>query len=246
MSTARGKRGQTNRASHFGVLSGPVNTKLLVRNTLGDRRVRRIKSLRTRMSAKLRLGPWRRPGIEKLDVLLADSLSWPQGGTFIELGGNDGLQASNSFLLEQELGWRGILIEPIPELAAEAARNRPSATVICAAASSSARCEVIPMHYEDLVSKVASGANAVMVATTTLSTIIDQVAHGKAPDLLSIDVEGHELEVITGLDLERHRPKWILVETDNPEAVGNVLSDYKYVKQLSFHDYLFKFSPSTS
>ncbi len=222
------------------VLSTLVNTKQLVRNTLGDRRVRRIKSFRTRLSSKLDVGPWRRPGLGELDVTLAEAIGRPQGGTFIELGGNDGFQASNSFLLERELGWRGVLIEAIPELAAEAQRNRPRATVVCAAASSSTRCAIIGMEYEDLTSKVLSNAGGVMVATTTLSTVIDDVMGGSAPDLLSIDVEGHELEVITGLDLERHRPKWILVETDHPEVVGRTLNCYQRASQLSFHDYLFK------
>lgn len=218
----------------------PVTTKRLIRNTVGDRTVRRIKSFRTRASSNLGVGPWRRPGINNLDVLLADAIGRLRGGTFIELGGNDGLQASNSFLLERELGWRGILIEAIPELAAEAQRNRPDAMVVCAAASSSTRTAIIGMEYHDLTSQVRAGANDVMVATTTISTVIDHVGSGDAPDLLSIDVEGHELEVIAGLDLDRHRPNWILVETDNPESVGRALACYACVAQLSFHDYLYE------
>ncbi|ORA46309.1 hypothetical protein BST22_22165 [Mycolicibacterium chubuense] len=174
-------------------------------------------------------------------MLLADAIGRRRGGTFIELGANDGLQASNTFLLEQELSWSGILIEPIPQLADEAQRNRPRATVICAAASSSSECAIIDMAYEDLTSKVEmSGSGGVSVATTTLSTVIDHVAKGRAPDLLSIDVEGHELDVIAGLDLKRHRPRWILVESDRPEQVGELLTGYVGVSQLSYHDYLFE------
>jgi len=220
--------------------SFPVSTKRMIRNTLGDRSVRRVKSLRTRVSSNLGVGPWRRPGINKLDVLLADAIGRLRGGTFIELGGNDGLQASNSFLLERELGWRGILIEAIPELAAEAQRNRPDAIVVCAAATSSNRSAIIGMEYEDLTSKVHAGASDFMVATTTISTVIDHVMSGDAPDLLSVDVEGHELEVIAGLDLARHRPRWILVETDSPESVSRALAGYTCVAQLSYHDYLYE------
>lgn len=217
-----------------------MNTKRLIRNSLGDRRVRRIKSLRTRASAHLNLGPWRRPGLQGLDKILADAIGWAEGGTFIELGANDGLQASNTFLLEQELSWRGILIEPIPQLAAEAQRNRPRSTVICAAASSSNQCNIVSMAYEDLTSRVNPvGGGGVSVATTTLSTVIGCVANGQAPDLLSVDVEGHELDVLAGLDLSRHRPRWILVESDKPEQVAKVLPGYSLTAQLSYHDYLF-------
>jgi hypothetical protein len=79
-----------------------------------------------------------------------------------------------------------------------------------------------------------------MVATTTISTVIDHVMSGDAPDLLSVDVEGHELEVIAGLDLDRHRPNWILVETDSPEFVSSALACYTCVAQLSHHDYLYE------
>lgn len=222
------------------VLFTTVNVKATIRNTLGDSRVRRVKSLRTRLSARFQIGPWRRPGIEGLDVALAESLHWTRGGTFIELGGNDGLQASNSFLLEQELGWRGVLIEAVPELAAEARRNRPNAVVVCAAASSSSQASLVGMMYQDLTSKVRAEAKDLLVATTTLSTVIDHVLGGVAPDLITVDVEGYELEVLAGLDLERHCAKWILVETDSPEAVDEVLSSYRRLAQLSFHDYLYE------
>ncbi len=217
-----------------------MNSKQLIRHTLGDRRVRRIKSYRTRISAKLNVGPWKRPGLGDLDVVLAEAIGRPRNGTFIELGGNDGLQASNSFLLERELGWRGVLIEAIPELAAEAQRNRPHATVVCAAASSSNHCGVIGMQYDDLTSRVIENAPSIMVATTTISTVIDDLMHGCAPDLLSIDVEGHEMEVLGGLDLTRHRPQWVLVETDRPQIIDEVLNCYSRTCQLSYHDYLYR------
>lgn len=178
--------------------------------------------------------------MDGLDVRLAEIFGWRRQGTFIELGGNDGLQFSNSFLLERELGWRGILIEAVAELAAEAVRNRPKATVICAAVTSSDGDGIVAMDENDLISQISTNGGTQWVATTTLSTVIDMVTLGLAPDFLSIDVEGHELEVLAGLDLTRHRPKWILVETKNKESVETALgSRYAFVAKLSHHDYLY-------
>ena len=224
---------------HTGGQAVALAVKRTVRRTLGHSKVRRIKSMRTRLSASLNVGPWRRPGLEGMDVLLADALAWQRDGTFLELGGNDGFQASNTYLLERELGWRGVLIEAIPQLAAEARHNRPLATVVCAVASGSTRASIVGMDDQDLTSKVTDGAGSVLVATTTLSTVIDLANDGCAPDLLSIDVEGHEAEVLAGLDLKRHRPQWILVETDHPRDIGDLLGPYALVAQLSHHDYLF-------
>lgn len=216
------------------------DTKKWVRDTFGDHRVRRIKTIRTQIACKLDVGPWRRPGLNGIDVALADAFGWQREGTFIELGGNDGLQFSNTLLLERELGWRGVLIEGIPELAAESVRNRPAATVVCAAVTSDTNYGVVAMNDEDLISTISGSPGRVCVATTTLSTVIDQVMNGKAPDFLIIDVEGFEFDVLDGLDLARHKPGWMLVETKHNERVSGILNGYTLVAKLSHHDYLYK------
>jgi hypothetical protein len=57
----------------------------MVRDTLGDHRVRRTKSLRTRAACKVGVDPWRRSGLNGLDLRLADALAWKSNGMFIEL-----------------------------------------------------------------------------------------------------------------------------------------------------------------
>lgn len=216
-----------------------MSLKPLVRAAIGDRRVRGVKALRSRLACRLDIGPWRRPGLNGLDVRLADAIGRPRDCTFIELGGNDGLQQSNSFMLERELGWRGVLIEAIPQLAAEAVRNRPKATVVCAAVAGPGGEGLARMSDQDLISAMSdSGGN--WVATTTLSQIVDTVLNGHAPHLLSIDVEGFECEVLSGLDLTRHSPQWILVETNKPDVVGSLLPNFALEGKLSHHDYLFR------
>ena len=57
----------------------------------------------------------------------------------------------------------------------------------------------------------------------------------------SLDVEGFELEVLKGLNLDRHRPQYILIETVDLEAVKTTLgTDYEMQAQWSHHDYLFE------
>ena len=216
--------------------------KQWIRDTFGGYRVRRVKSIRTQLSCKFDIGPWRRPGLDGIDVRLAEIFGFSREGTFIELGGNDGLQYSNTLLLERELGWRGVLIEGVPELAAEALRNRPKAIVVCAAVTAETDFGIVAMNDLDLVSTISGAPGRVCVATTTLSTVIDNVMNGSAPDFLIIDVEGFEMDVFAGLDLTRHKPRWMLVETKNEETITSLLhpKGYELIEKLSHHDYLYR------
>jgi len=119
-------------------------------------------------------------------------------------------------------------------------RNRPDATVVCAAVTGEATFGVVAMNDEDLISTISGSPGRVCVATTTLSTVIDQVMNGEAPDFLIIDVEGFEFDVLDGLDLTRHRAKWMLVETKEPDRVSGILKGYTQMAKLSHHDYLYK------
>jgi FkbM family methyltransferase len=49
-----------------------------------------------------------------------------RNGFFVEFGAMDGVKGSNTYLLESNLGWVGVLAEPIPQLASDCSRNRRS------------------------------------------------------------------------------------------------------------------------
>ena len=74
----------------------------------------------------------------------------------------------------------------------------------------------------------------------TLSSILDQ--HNiTSIDLLSLDVEGFELQALQGLDLERHKPHFLLIEARYRENIDAYLgSHYKVLDELSHHDVLYR------
>lgn len=45
---------------------------------------------------------------------LAEANGWGKDGTFLDLGAHSGLWCSNTKLLEEKLGWRGVCVEPFP------------------------------------------------------------------------------------------------------------------------------------
>ena len=53
-----------------------------------------------------------------------------KNGYFIEMGASDGIELSNTFMLEKDYNWTGMCIEPIPRRYAELVMNRPN-SVCC-------------------------------------------------------------------------------------------------------------------
>jgi Methyltransferase FkbM domain len=73
-----------------------------------------------------------------------------------------------------------------------------------------------------------------------LSNLLDELGIERV-DFFSLDVEGFELEVLKGLDLRRHRPKLILIETERPEEISAFLAaHYRLIDSLSHHDFLYE------
>jgi FkbM family methyltransferase len=171
-----------------------------------------------------------RPALHELDVKL-DAIIDRDNGFFIEAGAHDGFTQSNTYWLERFRGWHGLLVEPIPELAAEARLSRPSATVVqCALVSADDPRESLRMRFGDLMSMVDGAREPdwpnlgtvlgwrdpyeLDVDARTLSSLLDELGAPEV-DLLSLDVEGFEGPALRGLDLERHAPRYVLVEIHN-------------------------------
>lgn len=198
-----------------------------------------------------------------IERLVVSGLDRP--GYFVEAGANDGYSQSNTYFLERVRGWRGLLVEPIPDLADLARVERPASTIVnCALLAEAAPGQTVTMRYGGLMSIVAgsrgdeadeeayvSGAFAlgvddpyeVTVPARTLSAVLDDV---RAPrvDLMSLDAEGFEPEILKGLDLERHRPRFVLCEVLDMEAglqtIVDLLPGYDLVERVSPNDVLFR------
>lgn len=210
-----------------------------------------------------------RPALKNLDQKLERYLSF-RNGFFIEAGANDGYSQSNTYFLETELNWRGILVEGIPELYAKCEKERPGSFVYhCALVSSDFKGRMATMHYANLMSvvdgalktdeaqasQIQAGVNvqrlkgtySIEVPARTLESILDEIENLPTIDFLSLDVEGYERNVLMGLNLSRFRPTYILVEARFFEEVNSllVLEKYELLERLSPHDYLYRALPQS-
>ena len=140
-------------------------------------------------------------------------------GFFVEVGANAPQMRSQSWHLEQR-GWNGVLVEPLPDMAAQLRQAR-RATVFAVACSSPENAgKMLPFHVAGPMSSLDRGAMApgslpettIEVPTRTLDDILAEAGAPQPLDFLSVDVEGHEIEVLRGFSFSRWRPRLILLE----------------------------------
>ncbi len=162
-----------------------------------------------------------------VDSLLAPHL--PEFGYAVDVGANNGLFSSNSKALEDK-GWIVLCVEPNPLLLEEGKRNRKLwRQVACGSKDSpavsftvlgqypyasfsgmhfkEAPVELLPPEFKDGTVQ----SNRIRVEMKTLNTLLIQAGFPRL-DFLTVDVEGHELEVLKGIDLNIWTPKIIVAE----------------------------------
>ena len=186
-------------------------------------------------------------------------------GFFIEAGANNGIWQSNTFYLEEALGWHGLLVEPSPHSFEQCQINRPSSKNIVVHSAlvdfdhdgnhiegffaendyeNALMAQVQSAVFHDHQKKRWNNKELVKVPAKSLSDILDE--HGvEKVDFLSLDVEGYEISALKGVNFGKHRPSFICVEVwENYPTSDEVLAflpenGYKLVEKLSKQDYLF-------
>jgi FkbM family methyltransferase len=182
-------------------------------------------------------------------------------GTFIEVGANNGYSQSNTYYLERFKHWKGILIEPIPELYKECVKERKRSQVFnCALVADNYKEDFIEIYNASLMSIIKSSLSKeleqqhlqkaagferdikldiIKVPARTLTSVIEE-SNIKDIDFFSLDVEGYEIEVLKGLDFDKFAPTFILVEANKERELDDLLSG-KYNKiEVLDRDVLYK------
>lgn len=196
------------------------------------------------------------------DCLLWALFDKQEEGFFLDVGAFDGIHLSNTFSFEQQ-GWTGICVEAHPVYAQQCRKNRPGSTCLyaaCVAVDGNGRVPFLmePLgllsgaranETDDLEGRYAQrgmkfpGFAKVSVPARTLNSILSEyLPAGTSIDFLSVDVEGTELDVLCGLDLDRFPIRVIVAEANTPEAskeLTSYLVDRGYSQARSIGNNLF-------
>ncbi len=159
-----------------------------------------------------------------------------RSGFFVEVGANHPQFASQTWHLEQ-LGWTGVLVEPQPDLADNLRRHRTARVFAVACSSQTNAGQQMKFHVAGALSslepdRMAPGAELQRVIEVPIRTLDDVLIEAQAPvpiDLVSLDVEGHELQVLDGFTPGRWKPRLILME----DHVGD-LSKHRFLSAQGY------------
>jgi FkbM family methyltransferase len=167
-------------------------------------------------------------------------------GYFVEFGATNGIDLSNSYLLEKEFGWNGILAEPARTWHETLRLNRSAhIETKCVWKDSDSSLLFNETKYSELstidfFSASDSHFNArkkgskYEVSTISLNDLLDKYHAPNRINYLSIDTEGSELEILRGFNFQKYKVDVITCEhnnTENRNAIFLLLTKNGYVKK---------------
>lgn len=183
------------------------------------------------------------------DLLALQIHGFKRNGYFVEFGATNGIDLSNTYLLESEFGWKGILAEPARVWAKDLKANRPNTLIedSCVWKESNeylefnetASPELSTVSYFselDIHKDLRSGGKKYKVKTISLLDLLRK--HGAPPyiDYLSVDTEGSEFDILNSFDYSEYVFGVISCEhngSDNRERVFDLLTSHGYERVLA-------------
>ena len=175
-------------------------------------------------------------------------LNFKRDGYFVEFGATNGKELSNTWMLEKELGWTGIVAEPAKIWHKELVENRTcKISFDCVWSRSDEMVEFNEVSAPELSTihsfsesdshkdSRASG-NKYNVHTISLMDLLKKYNAPKEIDYLSIDTEGSEFEILSAFDFDAYKIKVITCEhnfTPMRDKILNLLLSKGYVRKYS-------------
>ncbi len=155
-------------------------------------------------------------------------------GIFVEIGAHNGISFSNTKFFEEQ-GWKGICIEPIPEVFQELTKNRSCICIQGCISNHSGRDAFLkvegepemlsgllskydPRHLERVYAEAARrsygrGPECIEVQCYLLNDLLKEYNFTHI-DLLSVDTEGGEFDIIKTIDFTRYDIRFMVIENN--------------------------------
>lgn len=177
------------------------------------------------------------------DLFALTQTDFKRGGFFVEFGATDGVELNNTWLLENDFGWRGILAEPAQGWQKDLADNR-NCTIetrcVWKTTGDTLKFTEAPRGENSGISSFVKPSRKMRGTSYDVSTISlnDLLAEHDAPsviDYVSIDTEGSEFDILNAVDFDRWSFRVMTVEHNfAPQRadIHKLLTSKGYVRVL--------------
>lgn len=170
---------------------------------------------------------------------------------FVEFGGGDGEAESNTWLLEKDYGWTGVLAEcnkaclenfneqrtcKLIQKALYGTSNQKLEFTECDIVSQSTLSETAISYKDHCYHNRINSQKKYEVETISLEDLLIEVSAPKTIDFMSCDTEGSEYDILKNFDFKKYFIKCITVEhnyTNNQVKIFGLLTRNNYVRVLS-------------
>ena len=169
-----------------------------------------------------------------------EKTNFKRNGFFIEMGAVDGIRRSNTFTLERDYGWSGILAEPDTRQHESLINNRPNSSIefdcIWAVSGKTKtffqsrkitdqRSTLSEFADEGRAPRIQKKWPTCEVKTISLLDMLDKHNAPKYIDYFSLDTEGSEYQILRTFDFSKYKFGLITVEWNKKKARGKRIYD---------------------
>jgi FkbM family methyltransferase len=187
------------------------------------------------------------------DFFVLSQLKFKNNGYFVEFGASNGIDLSNTYLLEKEFGWNGILAEPAKCWHEDLRKNRNChIDTRCVWSESNLSLNFNEVHSAEFstiekfsfLDRHTEERKTGKIYEVEAVSLLDLLENYKAPgkiDYLSIDTEGSEFDILNNFDFGKHTFRVITCEHNfEPvrEEIYDLLSSKGYVRILEEVSYI--------
>ena len=161
-----------------------------------------------------------------------------KNGFFLEIGAGDGLNISNTYVLEKSFNWKGIVCDPLPTWHKSLEKNRKCII--------DKRCVYkesnLEMIFKDCYKypetsglrdeleiddshELRKDFKSIKVQTVSINDLLEEHKAPKNIDYISIDTEGSEFSILKELDFNKYNVSIFTIEHNFIEENGNKVKD---------------------
>jgi FkbM family methyltransferase len=185
------------------------------------------------------------------DVLLSRIFEGKREGFYVDIGAHHPQRFSNTYLFYLK-GWKGINIDPMPEIMKEFNKSRPNDINLEIGISKEEQTltyyifnepALNTFNYEE--AKLKDGINDGQfyvidkkeIKTYPLAKILEEHIDGSREiDFISVDVEGLDVEVLKSNNWNKYKPNYVLVE-ELRTTIDNIKNESKVCLFLQQYGY---------